>query len=705
VSEQDHDEQDRDGEREPGFRQAGGSRDDEWRAVRQEEPPPRVPAPPSSFRHARDIAGIAGLAVFLAVVALPHSVPLWMPAFALCTATMVTWSVAVRVTRSPRVSGYLLACGLFLTAWFTYARLAGLWHPMPVFILVTGLTVFGGMGVVTIGHHRAAIDRDEREVTDKQRTVVLRHWEEVLYAVGAPPDTQILEVMKMRNDSGFEIRGRLPRSKRGKPSMTFSQLAEKAEEIAVSERRDPDGVYFSKVAGGSAADFVMHVRDKRTGKRKPVHLPVSNRVLSVNRPFGIGLVDSGREYRILLREIHAQVLGITGSGKSNTINVIIDRLSGMTDVLIWVIDMKGGKTARPWLVPWLLRQSAVPVLDWVATTRTETDIMLNTALKAIQVRAGYPVFEKLKPSPDFPAIVVICDDVGRCFGHQLKADGVTNFGMSQLGMQIVEQGRSEALVLVGAGQRNNVELWGNTGIGSQVSVRIGMRCDNPADAAAIFPGDAPAARLLTQLRDEGDCLVKNKSDVSEIVHSYRVDGTGRIYDRARWAADFRPVMEKRLADALGGDYAERWTREPQKELMGEWTRDAGTPERPPPGYDDEDYEGDGYRPVTDGDSDEAFNREFSDIVAAVDFDPEGKLDPRRIEMWKIVRGAGWQGIAVRAIEIRMQSAGNGVARGTIHNWLGKEEKKGWVHRGRRGGERVWIWSQHGDAEYMLSQYD
>lgn len=673
------------------------SRDDGWRQPdAQPEPERGRPHAPSLARHCGESSAVAVLAVLLAAYLMPASVALWMPVSALLAVTTVTWWVTFDRTGSKGLSGYMLTWGLLISGWFTLARLAGL-HAKVVFVLLVPALVLAFAGVAVIGRYREGLDARDRAERDKAGTAILRYWEDQLAAHGAH-GAKVLDVTQ--NKGSLDIRGRLPKAAPGRSTMTFEQLAATAPEIAVSERRDEEGVYFSRPQNGSAADFILHVRDKSTGPRAPIHLPVRHTLLTVNRPFGVGVLDSGREHPVLLREKHIQIIGTTGAGKSNLINVFLDRLAGMVDVLIWMIDMKGGRTSRPWIVPYLQGLTPRPVIDWVATTRTEAQIMLETALLAVQTRAGYPGFEKIIPSRDIPAIVLFCDDVGRCFGHNIKEDGVSNFGLSQLGAQFAEQARSEAGVLIGAGQRANVELWGGTAVKSQSEIRFGLRCTEAADGAKIFPDSAHAARMVAKLRAEGDCLVKTGPDISEVVHLYRVGDADRITKRALWAGEIRPEPEERLVAAMGDAYTDRWNR--TASLLDEWRKAAGIPERPEPAGPDD---GDDDPRSGDPDSwdDDDFEKAFGRIVAQVQEDPEGPVDPRRKVMWRILRDAGFQGLAVKSIVIRLDNKGAGTPRETVHRWLAADERKGWVRRGKRGGSSVWIWAGNSDADAVLNQ--
>ena len=109
--------------------------------------------------------------------------------------------------------------------------------------------------------------------------------------------------------------------------------------------------------------------------------------LTVNRPFRIGTYEDGSVCEILYREVKILLIGITGSGKSNLLNVLIAQLGRCVDTVIFMIDQKGGRAALPWIQPWLEGKTPRPVIDWVATNRDESERMLDALLRGIDARA------------------------------------------------------------------------------------------------------------------------------------------------------------------------------------------------------------------------------------------------------------------------------------------------------------------------------
>jgi hypothetical protein len=648
------------------------SRDDGWRRQVSRPPPGRqaVDVEQHLWRHSAESGALVIAVTLFCAWILPASVPVAYIALGGAALTAAIWWTSLRTTGSMVMACYLGAWGVLVTGWFTWARLSSPWHSLQISCLVIPGLVLAVLGAPAIGAHRQRISAEDQAARDKASTAPLRAWERTLEKNGAA-GCSVLDVREFE-DGGYEIRGRLGKAVNGRQPITFDELSASSQKIAVSKRRDPDGVYFTQPENGSAADFILHVRAKRTGQRAAVHLPVENRVLSISNPLAIGVKDNGRPYSITLREVHMTIYGVTRSGKSNLINVLLSLLASCPDALIWMIDMKGGRTSRPWIVPWLQDYTPKPVIDWVAVGRDEVKLMLETALLAVQTRAAYPGFEKIHPDENVPALILICDDVSGCFGHGKRADGVSNYGLSQLGSEFTELAGSEAGVLIGAGQRANVELWGGTGMKAQSELRVGLRCTSMTDAGQIFD-NAHAAKMLTRLRDKGDALIKHGPDISEVVHLYRVGSEERITNRALWAGELRPEPEQRLQDAMGEAYADRWKR--CDDLLEAWRQSAGI--APPPDLGDD---------------------EFGRIIAAENWDAEKPVSPHRLRARQIVREAGWAGIKVGDVWNKLCEEGtNPPARETVQRWFADDEKMGLMLRGQRGSQR-WRWANLDDDE-------
>lgn len=97
------------------------------------------------------------------------------------------------------------------------------------------------------------------------------------------------------------------------------------------------------------------------------------------------------------------LIGKTRSGKSNELNAFLASITGCPDAAKpWIIDRKGGRSARPWL------EGA----GWVATDTDEARLLLRTAEAEVKARSlgAYDGNEQLIPTVDCPALFIVVDE-------------------------------------------------------------------------------------------------------------------------------------------------------------------------------------------------------------------------------------------------------------------------------------------------------
>lgn len=651
--------------------------DDEEQDLRRR--PPRRPPPPGRkrtdveqhlWRHSLEsgaLAVVAALAI-ADMLAITHAdLPLWPVILCGLTIAVVIWYTALRTTGSLVMANYLGAWGLLLTGWLACAREWGEWHVGMLTALVVPGFALAILGAPAIAHHREAIRREDEAHDAKLNTAPLRRWKTLLERLGV--QTEIYDVVE--HPGGQQVFGRLAKATDTNRPPTFSQLAATALQIAVSKRLPEDAVYFEKAKGGSAADFVLHVRT-RNGPRTDIMLPAENRPQTINRPIALGELDSKRKFELLYREVAVIIIGVRGSGKSNLENVFIAQLARCIDAVIFCIDLKGGRMARPWMMPWVQGFARRPVIDWLATTREEANVMLDAMLAGIQNRSRRGEGgEKITPSADLPAIILVLDESAVMTGHGIRDGGLSNYTMAQKLAQVVELGRSEAMDALVAALRGNVDIMGSSAVKAQSEVRIGLRVTQASDGSMIFPDDFAAASALARLRDRGDGIAKVGPDLSPPIHFYRITEQ-LISNIALWAGDYRPEPEAALIGAMGDAYTERWTRQHGQDLLKIWRESAGIPEPV-------DLEG-----------------EFGEIVGHLD-DPEKPIDPRRRRMRELLVRRGRAGYTVGRLVTLLGNDGLTTPRETVHAWLRDDEASGLVRRGGKPTHRWW-WNSGSDDD-------
>ncbi|MGH3409387.1 MAG: LAGLIDADG family homing endonuclease, partial [Streptosporangiaceae bacterium] len=250
---------------------------------------------------------------------------------------------------------------------------------------------------------------------------------------------------------------------------------------------------------------------------------------------------------------------------SNLLNVLLAQLARCPDVLIFAIDLKGGRMAAPWIEPWLEGRTPRPVVDWLATDREEAERMLRALERAIQARSrSGSGGEKITPSPEQPAVLLVCDEIAVILGvgtggPRSSLDGVTNATLARLATQLVMTGRSEAIDLIMATQRGTVTMLGSADLKSQCAVRIGLGVASEGDARLIIPDDTRIATDLARLGHPGTGIVQQGKNGRVLpVKFYRIEHE-MISEIAERYGRVRPGPDKVLEEARGEDSRTRWS--------------------------------------------------------------------------------------------------------------------------------------------------
>jgi LAGLIDADG DNA endonuclease family protein len=408
---------------------------------------------------------------------------------------------------------------------------------------------------------------------------------------------------------------------------------------------------------------------------------------------------------------------------STLLNVLTAQLCRMPDALIFWIDLKGGQEARAFLMPWILGLVDRPSIDWLATTREEADIMLDALKRAGTARSESGRHgRKLRPSPDYPAIIVICDETAQMTGHFIREDNISNTKLAVKLVQIAETYRSVAIDPVVSAVRAVVDVTGNSGLKAMAEVRIGMKVATAEEGRSIFPDNLPAAKQLAQLKDKGTGIPQIGTELYPPVHFYNIsdgepDDDGhpaedRITPVVLATAARRPAPEQMIRDAMNavkvkvgdremGAYDARWEQPHMAHLIQAWREAAGVREAAPapsggPGAGvDEVLQRDPL--LTEFEADLA----RPGIVSEYD---DTRLHPAHKRMRLLLIGRGAEGYKAGILHTMLLAEGLTVARETVQRWLAADEKKGYVYRTGKPRSR-WIWRLPEGAEFDIPGMD
>ncbi len=561
------------------------------------------------------------------------------------------------------------ACGIVAAGWLAYACRSAPWSWTAAVALLVPAAVLIPLYPVIREREDLAAEKARRDAEAAAAAQEQNKWPDLLARIG---HTGIKFAGQEDTLAGYMVHLRLPGSGR----VTYSALAPATEQLEVAARLRHGSLRFER--GNQAHKVILHVA-VRDVLAETIPFPAGHGTLSITRPMPLGLFEDGQVCAVNLREIATLIVGLRGSGKSNLLNVLLAQLARCADVLIFAIDLKGGRMAAPWIEPWLAGRTPKPVVDWLATDREEAERMLRALLRAVNARSrSGSGGEKIIPSPRQPAILLVCDEIAVILGigvggPRTSLEGVTNATLAGLATQLVMTGRSEAIDLIMATQRGTATMTGSADLKSQCGLRIGLGVASEADARLIIPDDVRIAADLARLRHPGTGIVQ-QGKLGRVVPAkfYRIEHEA-ISQIAERYGPIRPGPDKLLEDALGEDYASRWSPERAAKIPGVGSRPM-VPAGIPASYGgaDEPLAG---RPARPG------------AGAGTGALPDAG-HPARRRMAAMLKSAGVRGMTVRGIAEQLAADGQEIAQQTIYRWLTEEAAAGRVENASYGR---WKW--------------
>lgn len=646
--------------------------------------------------HAVETAAFLSAVAVAGVALLPGmGVPGWtLPVVWLAAGTVAALTVWGGTGRGA-LSAYCAAFGGWLSAWTIWAEISRIWDYGVLTAWLIGVIIFcpaaarAALARVTpppkaLTGERRAIEADPGEdaaaAAEAEKREEMAQFGHMLHEIGID-DVEVTDLARER--SGRKVRMRLPNS--GK--VTIATLEQNAKAIEVILRLKPGCAEF--YTGEDSGDVVMKLREHEV-LAGATRLRPEYRASTINEPFAIGVQEDGSILKISLRELHLFLAGTTGAGKSNVINVLLAQLGWCVDTLIWVIDMKGGRTAKPWLQAWIEGRADAPVIDWVATTRDEAVLMATAFKTAIEGRANSGIGgSKIKPKSSMPQIIMICDEMAELVGNtgggrlEVGPEGTTNSQLLRTCERGVQKARSEACTSIWATQRGTNDMAGSGTLKSLCKLRLALGAATASDLQWVIP-DATMGRkqLAVMATTPGIGVVAVGSKTSQLskffYHDHLEDVCWEepnegcvpacpVYQTSIEAGGIRPRLDKGTAAVLGEVYARRWERaREQPALAPMFSR--GAPR--------------GAVAVADVDT-----SQFEAIVAGIT-DPEEEISPVRRRVREILAARRAQGATPKVIRDLLTEDGfaedRDYARETLQRWLRQDEVLGIIHQANFG---------------------
>lgn len=351
------------------------------------------------------------------------------------------------VTFAERI--YATVASLFTGGWLAAATVADSWHrPLPQVLTIGGLA----LAVPWWAHRRRrARVRVERK---------LSAWPDIARAVGLTGS----QVMSAVVDTwGWRARFRLARGQ------TIDDARSKLPAIESGL-----GIFRGAARVYPTPDALAHRFELRVLSADPhadaITWPGPS-VAAITEPVDLGPFEDATAAQVLLLRRHVLLGGVSGSGKSGGLNVLMGNLTACGDVVIWAIDLKRGMELGPW----------ASCIGRLATTPAEARALLADAAAVLEARAAMLATSGQRvwlPSPDMPALVIVVDEYAELADDAPEATGDAD--------SVARRGRAVAVTLVAATQRPTQKAMGQGALRSQMDVRISFRVRERRDVELIL---------------------------------------------------------------------------------------------------------------------------------------------------------------------------------------------------------------------------
>jgi S-DNA-T family DNA segregation ATPase FtsK/SpoIIIE len=186
---------------------------------------------------------------------------------------------------------------------------------------------------------------------------------------------------------------------------------------------------------------------------------------------------------------HKLRAGKTRSGKSGGMKHDAVVYGPAEDVVLWLIDLKGGASLR----------ALAPMADWFATRTDEAVAMLEAAARLCDARGHYMSeqgWDPWQPSRQHPVIVIMADEVAKLLGYMAphEVQGRALAAATIIG----QQGAGLGILIDPATQFATLEALGSSQFREQLALTECYRMRSEGTAAHFLP-NAPSGVEPAQL--------------------------------------------------------------------------------------------------------------------------------------------------------------------------------------------------------------
>ncbi|MFD3416752.1 hypothetical protein [Streptomyces decoyicus] len=371
-------------------------------------------------RHTLNTATATAITSALAASSLTYVTGV-SPAWDLAVAAGGAVGAAVDGARRGRLGGTLAyRAGLWLAAggWSSWAAAGGPPWSLPALAALAGAALAGRLSWNGVGRYESAekLRRRKAAETAQEAERQERHdawgaqWKDRLARIAKLEGCKIVAIQPWSANTGYTVEVNLP------GGATWGQL-KRFEDALGSDLRLDEGCGVEVAGGRRKGTAIIRVSTVNV-MAQDVPFPLDLSPTSIDDEFAIGVHRDGTPALGSLAFICGLGIGDTGSGKTNTLNVINAQLLRTVDALVWHIDTTGAGLSLPWLTSWAIDGTHErPVIDWTAHTSDETRAMLTMALQIIEARKRrYQQLmrkandTKLPARVDVPEIVIVVDE-------------------------------------------------------------------------------------------------------------------------------------------------------------------------------------------------------------------------------------------------------------------------------------------------------